>query len=513
MPQQKLDDALARLVGAELIFQRGTPPDAVYTFKHALVQDAAYGTLLRSSRQQLHGRIAATLEEQFPHLMDTHPELLARHSAEARFIEKAVGYWLKAGRLAITRSAMIEASSQLQKGLDILAGLTESHWREQQELEFQVALGPALFATKGFAAPDVSQGIARGLFLARKLDRTDYLVPLLYAQWVSNNARGALGSALSFAEQMEETGETRKEPAALLLGRCIAGITRMTMGELSAARDCFEQCKALSVPAHRTVYATLTAEDPHTVMLATLALTLCYLGYIDQARARISEALREARQLEHACTLTLPLNYMCRINCIIGSPDDPLTHAEEAVSLSREHGFPHRLGEAYLHKGRSLIALGDAQEGITLIAKGLSTLRATGTLTWTAYGLATLGEAYSEMGRHVEALNCLTEATGITETTDRQIESELLRLRGDVLCRVGDHAVAEQEYHQALAVAKRQSAKTSELRAATSLARLWWDQGKRIEARHLLAPVYNWFTEGFDTPVLQEAEALLDELA
>jgi class 3 adenylate cyclase len=509
MPQQKLDDALAQLVRAELIFQRGTPPDAVYTFKHALVQDAAYGTLLRSSRQQLHGRITATLEEQFPHLMDIRPELLARHSAEAGFIEKAVGYWLKAGRLAITRSAMIEASSQLQKGLDILAGLTESHWREQQELEFQVALGPALFATKGFAAPDVSQGIARGLLLARKLDRTDYLVPLLYAQWVSNNARGVLGSALSFAEQMEETGETCKDPAALLLGRLMVGVTRMTLGELGAARDSFEQCEALSVPAHRTVYATLVAEDPHTVMLAMLALTLCCLGYIDQARARISEALRAARQLKHACNLTLPLNYMCRISCIIGSPED-LTHAEEAVSLSREHGFPHRLGEAYLHKGRSLVALGNPQEGIALILKGLSTLRATGTLTWTAYGLAALGEAYSEMGRHVEALNCLTEATGITGTTDRQIESELLRLRGDVLCRVGDHAVAEQEYHQALAVAKRQSAKTSELRAATSLARLWRDQGKRIEARDLLAPVYGWFTEGFDTPVLQDAEALLD---
>jgi tetratricopeptide (TPR) repeat protein len=464
------------------------------------------------SREQLHGRIAATLEEQFPDVMDIHPELLARHSVEAGFIEKAVGYWLKAGRLAIARSAMIEAASQLQKGLDILASMTESHWREQQELEFQVALGPALFATKGFAAPDVSHAIARGLLLARKLDRTDYLVPLLYAQWASNSARGELGSAVSFAEQMEETGETWKEPAALLLGRCMVGITRMNMRELAAARGCFEQCNVLSAPAHRAVYATLTAEDPHAVTLACLALTLCCLGYVDQGRARISKALREARQLEHACTLTLVLNYVCRTSWIVGSADGALTHAEEAVSLSREHGFPHRLGEAYLHKGRSLVVRGHPQEGITLITKGLSTLRATGTVTWTAYGLAMMGEAYSEMGQHVEALNCLTEATGITETTDRQIKSELRRLRGDLLNATGDLSAAEQSYHQALAVARRQSAKLFELRASTSLSRLWRDQGKRTEGRDLLAPIYGWFTEGFDTPVLKDAKSLLDEL-
>jgi predicted ATPase len=312
---------------------------------------------------------------------------------------------------------------------------------------------------------------------------------------------------------MEETGETRKEPAALLLGRLMVGITRLTLGELGAARGCFEQCNALSLPAHRAEYATLTAEDPYAVMLTCLALTLCCLGYVDQARARIGEALREARQLEHACTLTLVLNNVCRISWIIGSPDDTLTQAKEAVSLSRERGFPHRLGEAYIHKSQSLVARGHVQEGIILIAKGLSTLRATDTVTWRAYGLAMLGEAHSEMGQHVEALNCLTEATGITETTDRQIESELRRLRGDVLNSTNDHVAAEQEYHQAIAVARCQSAKSLELRAGMSLARLWRNQGKRTEARDLLAPIYGWFTEGFDTPVLQSAKALLDELA
>jgi hypothetical protein len=190
-------------------------------------------------------------------------------------------------------------------------------------------------------------------------------------------------------------------------------------------------------------------------MLAWLALTLCCLGYVDQARTRIDEALREARHLEHACTLALVLNCACRISWIVGSADGPLIHAEEAVSLSREHGFPHRLGEAYLHKGRSLVASGYPDEGIALITKGLSTLRATGTVTWTACGLAMMGEAYSEMRQHVEALNCLTEATGITETTDRQMESELRRLRGDVLNSAGNDVAAEPEYSQAIAVARR----------------------------------------------------------
>ena len=218
MPRQQLDDALAQFVRAELIFRRGTPPDAEYTFKHALVQDAAYSTLLRSRRQQLHARIAATLEDQFPEIVVAQPALLAQHCAEAGLAEKAVGYWLKAGQQALARSAMTEAVAQLQKGLDVLAGLPDGPWRRQQELDLQIALGPALAATKGLSAPDVGETIARARALAEQIDRPEYLVPLILGQWAFHLVRSEHKLALSLAEQIEKIGEARNDVSGAIAG-------------------------------------------------------------------------------------------------------------------------------------------------------------------------------------------------------------------------------------------------------------------------------------------------------
>src|SRR5215471_17087167 len=240
MPKQQLDDALAQLVQAELIFRRGTPPDAEYTFKHALVQDAAYDTLLRSRRQQLHARIAVTLEDQFPEIVGTQPELLAQHCAEARLGERAVSYWLKAGLQALARSAMTEAVTQLQKGLDMLDRLADGPWRQRQELDLQMALRPALAATKGYSAPDVGETLARGRFLAEQLDRPDYLVPLLYGQWLFHNARAEYRLALSLARQMESIGETRNDVAAVLQSHLLQGFTLFFLGDVRTARFHFE---------------------------------------------------------------------------------------------------------------------------------------------------------------------------------------------------------------------------------------------------------------------------------
>ena len=223
MPQQQLDDALEQLVSAELIFRRGTPPDAEYTFKHALVQDAAYSTLLRSRRQQLHARIAATLEDQFPEIVATQPALLAQHCAEAGLTEKAVGYWLKAGQQAMARSAMTEAVAQLRKGLDVLTGLPDGPRRRQQELDLQIALGPALAFTKGLSAPDVGETIARARALAEQLDRPEYLVRLSFGQWAFHLGRAEHKLALSLAEQIEKIGEARNDVSAQLRGRRAMG--------------------------------------------------------------------------------------------------------------------------------------------------------------------------------------------------------------------------------------------------------------------------------------------------
>jgi class 3 adenylate cyclase len=315
MPRNQLDDALAQLVCAELIFRRGTPPDAEYTFKHSLVQDAAYGTLLRSRRQQLHARIAATLEVQFPEVVVTQPALLARHCAEAGLMEKAVAYWLKAGRQAMAGSAMTEAVAQLRKGLDVLAGLPDGPRRRQQELDLLLAIRPALAFTKGISAPDVGEAIARARALAEQLDQPEYVVRLSFGQWAFHLGRSEHKLALSFAEQIEKIAEARNDVRVQLRGHRANGMTRLHLGDFVAARALLEQCHGLA-DAHRGIGAGL-AEDPYATMLAYLAVTLAHLGYIDQSRLRLEEAFTETRRLGHPQTLA-----MCSL-LRIGLPGSP----------------------------------------------------------------------------------------------------------------------------------------------------------------------------------------------
>jgi tetratricopeptide (TPR) repeat protein len=510
MPKQQLDDALAQLVHAEMIFRRGTPPDAEYTFKHALVQDAAYGTLLRSQRQQLHARIAATLEDQFPEVVVAQPALLAQHCAEASLTEKAVGYWLKAGQQAMARSATMEAVAQLRKGLDALAALPDGPWRQRQELDLQIALRPALASTKGFSARDVGETITRARALAEQIDRPEYLVPLLYGQWAYHFSRAEHKLALSLGEQLEKIGEVRNDVQAQLWGRLARAMIHFHLGEFVASDALLEQCHLLGDPMYRGAIGGRAA--PYAVMLGQLAVTLAFLGYIDQARSRLNEAFLEVRRLGHAQTRAVVLVHANIIEGITCSPEMQ-ARAEELLALTAGHGFPLYLGYATAFCGTSLTALGQAQEGLKLITRGLTAVRATGAISGTPNVLIRLAEAYAKLGRPAEGLNCLAEAAQIIERTDERVrEAELHRVRGDLLNAIGDQFAAEQSYHQARAIAERQSAKLWELCAATSLARLRRDQGKLTEAHNLLSPIYGWFTEGFDTPVLQDAKVLLDQL-
>jgi tetratricopeptide (TPR) repeat protein len=507
LPQQQLDDALAQLARAELVFRRGTPPDAEYTFKHALVQDAAYSTLLRSHRQQLHGRITTTLESQFPEIVAAQPQLMAQHCAQAGLNEKAVGYCLKAGQQAVARSAMTEGATQLQKGLDLLASQPDSSWRRQQELDLLLALGRALIAAKGYAAPAVGETYARASILAEQLDRSDCLVPLLRGQWAFHLNRSELRLTLSLAERIERIGEAQDNTPVRLLGHLAQGMNRFWLGEFVAARALFEQCHGLNDPAHRAGYA---AYGP---MLAYLAWTLTYLGYIDQGRSRINEALTEARRLGHAYTLAFVLAVEAFIESATGSPHEARPYAEEIVAIGDEHGFALVSAWGHVHLGWSLTALGQAAGGLNLITNGLAMHRATGAVLMTPWMLMKLAAARHRLGQSINGLKCLAEAVQHIEATDERCEeAELHRVRGDLLNATADQAGAEQSYHQALVVAQRQSARLFELRTATSLARLWRDQGRRAEARDLLTPIYNCFTEGFDTPVLKEAKMRLDQL-
>ena len=272
----------------------------------------------------------------------TQPALLAHHCAEAGLAEKAVAYWLKAGRQAMARSAMTEAVAQLRKGLDVLTGLPDGPRRRQQELDLQLALRPALAFTKGLSAPDVGETIARARALAEQLDRPEYLVRLSFGQWTFHFGRSEHKLALSLAEQIEKIAEARNDISAQLRGRRANGLTRLHLGEFVAARALLDQCHDLADPAHRGIGAGL-AEDPYATMLAYLALTLAYMGYIDQSRLRLEEALSEARRLRHAQTLAGVLIYANWIDWITCSPELG-RYAEELLAISTEHRFPFHLG-------------------------------------------------------------------------------------------------------------------------------------------------------------------------
>ena len=372
-PEAELQAALDRLIAAGLMFRQGIPPHATYLFKHALVQDAAYGTLLRSRRQRLHARIAAILEEKFPEVVAAQPTLMAQHCTEAGLRENAISYFLKAGQQAIARSAMSEAVAVLQRGLDVLASVPNDPNHDQRELELRAALVPALIATKGYSAPEVGTTVVRARSLAEKLERSEYIVGLLYGEWIFRLVRAELRLALSHAKNLEQIGRTRNDLASELLGRHWAqGTTLYLLGDFAAARTLLEHANGLQHPAHRAAYAAITANDPYASTLAYLALTLTLLGYIDQGRQRMNEAVSEARQLRSPHSLAEVLSFACMIERICGSPWNARRFAEEVVALSSEHSFPSWLAIGTIHLGWSFAALGDPTQGLDLISKGIS---------------------------------------------------------------------------------------------------------------------------------------------
>jgi predicted ATPase len=511
MPQQKLDEALEQLASAELIFRRGTPPNSEYTFKHALVQDAAYSTLLRSRRQQLHAHIAATLEDKFPEIGAAEPQLLAQHCTEAGLNEKAIGYWLKAGRQAVARSAMPEAVAQLRKGLAVLVNQPDGPSRQQQELNFQGALGRALLSTKGYSAPEVGETYARARALAEQLGQPDY--PLLYGQWVFHLVRAEHEPSLSSAEQIVQYGKARNDRAAELLGRQASGTSYFFLGNFYAARTAFEQCGDLRDPVHRSIYMALTPIDPYLVMLGYYGLTLGFMGDLGRGRERVNEALARARRDNHAYALASVLQYACWMEWIASSPAEAERLGTELVALSDANGFPDRLGWGLFQRGWSLTALGQAQEGSALIAKGLSSYRATGAVSGTEWMLIMLAGAHWKLGNPTAGLECLAEAQAIIEkTNERREEAELHRVRGELIDALGDQSAAERHYQKSLAVARQQGAKIFELRTATCLARLWHVRGDTSQASDLLVPIFGSIRGGNDARDFKTAQAFLNEL-
>jgi predicted ATPase len=429
-------------------------------------------------------------------------------------VEKAVGYLLKAGQQAITRWAMTEAVAQLRKGLDLLSGVPDGAARQDQELDLQIALGHALIATKGWPAPEPGMAFARARQLCEQLNRPAQLGPVLVGQFLFRLVRGELDQAESHAEEMRHLGETQNDVMWKCSGSSLSGIVCFWLGKFIDARPYSENALSSWDPSYRAL--AVATQDLYVHILSNLSRTLLYLGYVDQARLRRDEALAEARRLS-PYNLAFALNQAWYgVDWASGevSSETMLRSTDELLAISSEQGFPLFIGIGNIMRGWCLGKLGQAAEGIPLLLQGLAIYRGTGSNLLSSFFLMTLAEVYGMAGQPDEGLNRLAEAAKLVETTQaRWAEAELHRLRGTLLLSVHEYAAADESYRNALALAQRQSAKFWELRAALDLARLWRDQGKRREAHELLAPVFGWFTEGFDTRDLKEAKKLLGELS
>jgi predicted ATPase len=509
-----LQAALARLVASELVFQRGTPPEAVYSFKHALVQDAAHGSLLRSARQQLHAQIAEALQAHDSEIMENQPELLAQHYGEAGLVEKSVVCWGKAGHRATARSAMAEAAAQLQKGLDQLAQLPDTPERQLQELELRSALGLAVLSVKGQAAPETGQAYARARELWEQLGSPSEFLHVAYGQDRYYAVRGELDLALRLEEDLLRLSSLRDDSNGLVLGHKSSGRTLLLAGKFAAARQHLEAGTALLDRISHRSLVQHTLMQPNGGSDPMLGFVLFCLGFPDQALAESNTAVDEAQRIAHPPSLAGTLAFGARLHSLTGDDAALNAQADQLVAVATEQGFAYWRAMGTVLSGWAKVKNGDLAGGLSLLRSGTEAFCATGAGAWTPYFFGLLAMAHEIAGQVEEGLTLLDDALDIIERTgERWFLAELNRHKGRLLLRQGHSEAAEELYRKALSIAEEQRAKLWELRAAVSLAQLRGDQGRRAEARDLLAPVYGWFTEGFDTPDLKKAKALLDELS
>jgi predicted ATPase len=515
MDEANLQQALAVLVAAEVLYPRGLQLQARYLFKHALIQDAAYQSLLKSTRQQYHQQIARVLEERFAEIKETQPELLAYHYTAAGITAQAIPYWQKAGRRATQRSANVEAISHLTKGLELLKTLPDTLERTQQELTLQIALGVPLMATKGFAAPEVERVYTRARELCRRVGETPQLFPVIEGLQAFYNVRGDHQTVRELAEQLLSLAQRVQDPALLLEAHHMLGSALFALGEWASARVHLKQGIALYDPEQHRFHAFLYGgHDPGVCCLFNEALLLWLFGYPDQALRKSQDALTLAQELSHPFSLALALGGTFGIHQSRREVRAAQERAEAVIRLSTEQGFPLTLATGTICRGWALATQGQGEDGITQMRQGLAALRATGAEIGRPYYLLLLAMAYANAGQAEEGLAVLAEASdAIHKTGDRGSEAGLHVLKGWLLLMRSVENLPETEacFLQAIDIARRLGAKSLELLAAMSLARLW-QQGKKDAARQMLAEIYGWFTEGFDTADLQEAKALLEEL-
>ena len=511
----ELAAALDQLVASELIFRRGAPPDARYTFKHALVQDAAYHSLLKSKRQQLHARIARVLARNFPSAAEHQPEVLAHHFTLAGLAKEAIGYWQQAGELSARSYANVEAIAHLTKGMELIRTLPASVERDHQELDLLTLLGPLLAAVKGYSAGEVETTYLRAEELCRDVGDARQLFQIVFGLRSYYEFRGELRKARAAAERCLGLAQELSDPELLVASYRAVGGNAHRLGEFAAARAHLEQSIAIGGSQERQPDPVRNLADARAVSRVYLSRTLGPLGYPDQALRTSDEALAMAERLAHPYTSAEILHFASGVRLLLRDPAGTRRLAERLIALCREHGFGLHLAHGMLWRGWAVAHELQSEHGIEEIRASLAQFMAIGSTISHTHGLIILADAHCELHQGTKGLAALGEAeAAIGRTDERRHDAEVYRLRGELTLLLPDRDQAEADacFRSAIEVAAAQQAKLWELRATTSLARLLADQGRRRDASELLSPVYPWFTEGFDAADLKDAKELLDEL-
>src|SRR4029453_4300585 len=495
-----MDQALAQLLDAGLLYEQSPRPHVRYLFKHALIQEVAYQSLLRSVRQQYHQRAAQTLIERFPETAERQPELVAHHYTEAGLAAQAIPYWQRGGERAVGRSANQEAIGHLTKGLALLTQLPEGPQRVQYELGLQLALGPPLMATRGYAAQDVEKVFGRAHELCRQIGETPQLFNAVRGLRQFYQIRGDTqrayelgGQLLRLAEQVQDTGQQLEAHNAV-------GGALFWMGDFARAQEHFDRVIELYDPQKHRAHVSLYGNDPAVVGHSYAAWALWYLGFTDRSLWHLDRMFAVARDVAAPFTMASALAYATALHYFRREPRETRERAEQTIAISGEHGFPFWMGMVTSPRGWALGEQGEGAEAIVQLRRGMAISQAVRCELARPHFLTMLAQAVARAGQWSDAEAVLEEARAtVARHDDRTPDAaDVYHMTGELLLLRGDEPAAEaaRYFERTIDIARRQGARSWELRATLSLARLWQREGKRAEARERLAAIYGWVPQG-----------------
>ena len=493
------------------MFRRGEPPEAIYRFKHALVRDAAYESLLKSRRHQLHSQIARTMEKKFPDIVVSQPEIVAHHFTEAGLIEPAIEYWLKAGNLALSRSANT-AVDHLKQGLQLLPNIDDQMLRSKRELLLQTSLGNSLRATKGWSTDSVKHAYTRALQLCKETGLDEDTIPAVFGLWTWHFVRAALGEAQVLAEHLLNIAENADDLVYKALAHEALGFTLFAQGKFAAAHAELERSINLCEDSKAAAYLDLSAQDPRVHVRSYDGMALWLLGYPDHALRICAEARRYSDASQYPFSRAIALTISLRVHQLRGEAAVVASQANAAIALCEKYEFVHYLAMALILRGWAIAQQGECDKGLTEIQKGLEMERGTGALLFESYSLGLLADACIRNKRYEQALDFLEQAQLRLdqENSERYYAAEIYRLLGEIYLRSNQNLDrAEHYFFKGFNVAREQKAKSFELRLWLSVCDLYDLREKADTCQSKLAEIYGSFTEGFDTADLVRAKTRL----